>query len=189
MSGHVLLCRTMTPIVGDRCQRNNWKCETCQQVWAASRVDCRGWWKAWGVEAALEWVLLPFVFDREELLVALQIIRVSEKANHAHCPVCLDVVKPSGKSTGRCPWRSSDVSIADGVWGHVLSLPAALDKHTKLTHVPVRCKCGLDVDPGMVDTHNMYECDWRLETCEYCDRQFQYRKLTEHKVGGDGVIP
>jgi hypothetical protein len=55
-------------------------------------------------------------------------------------------------------------------------------KHIELTHTPVRCRCGLKVDPGMVDTHNAYECELRLETCEFCERQFPSLKLHQHQV-------
>ncbi len=38
------------------------------------------------------------------------------------------------------------------------------------------------VDPGLVDTHNKFECPLRLEACEFCELTFPFKELHSHAV-------
>jgi hypothetical protein len=63
-----------------------------------------------------------------------------------------------------------------------LCLSAALEKHRKLSHTKVRCECGVEMDPSMVDTHKGFECDRRPVECQYCHLNQEERSLGRHEV-------
>lgn len=133
------------------CTRNNYRCSTCMKVRLMYRDS--------------KWSCLTTVCD--------QVMRISERGTHAHCPRCSAVVHPDGGLLTLVCFRLLRSSCA--------CCCAGLEKHIALDHTAFVCECGCSVDPSLLSMHKSFECDLRPVPCTYCGAMFPERKLHSHE--------
>jgi hypothetical protein len=54
--------------------------------------------------------------------------------------------------------------------------------HFERFHIPVTCECGSTCPKDMLDTHKQFDCDKRLEICQYCELSFSAAELAKHSA-------
>ncbi|XP_042297321.1 TRAF-type zinc finger domain-containing protein 1 isoform X2 [Sceloporus undulatus] len=56
-----------------------------------------------------------------------------------------------------------------------------LRRHQEQEHTQVVCKCGREMDRGLLQEHEASECPLRPVACQHCDIELAFSKLQEHE--------
>jgi len=56
------------------------------------------------------------------------------------------------------------------------------DKHTALVHTPIKCECGVVLEPVELSLHKEFECKFRLVACQYCKLRVAFDQRGPHQA-------
>ncbi|XP_053336368.1 TRAF-type zinc finger domain-containing protein 1 isoform X1 [Clarias gariepinus] len=58
---------------------------------------------------------------------------------------------------------------------------ADLLQHKEQEHAQEQCKCGLNIEKRLMETHQSSECSQRLVPCQYCELELVFSQAKEHE--------